>query len=190
MEKVTYLKNGQWKLEKADMKAKDSSKLRNWMHGGLREHLKDIPELEGRQRQKALSDIGKDAVSRVNLETGEKEYRLFRASSAKKPIWEDNLSSWTTNHAMGHYWGALSSGQYYNPEDGMNPDPEWANSDVVVHHAWIPEKHIHSNTTTVAGTEHERASEKEVLVKPHKVNIFHSEQPSRPDTEDYKPLKD
>ena len=169
MEKVNILPNGQWKLEKA-LKTKNISKIRQWQQTGMRDHLKDLPALEGKQKQKSLQQISQESDSRVNSKTGEKEHKLFRASSSKQPYHGKELSSWTTDSGFAHYWGDIIN----TPDEN---DPNWKKPDTLVHHAWIPEKHIHSHVSSVTGTQHEKGGESEVLVHPHDVNIFHTEDP-------------
>lgn len=170
MEKITYLNNGQWVLEKA--KAKDSSSARRWMHSGMRDHLDSLPAAEGKDRLKSLNLINNETDSRINPESGEKEFKLFRAANKDRPAWDDKISSWTTNPDMAHYWGTNLNTVF--------PGEKVRNT--VVNHAWIPEKHIHSHLNAIVGNNHEKAAEQEVLVHPHKINVFHTEIPVKKQT--------
>lgn len=177
MEKIEFLANGQWRLEKGDMNAKGSSKIRNWVHSGMRDHLKDVPELEGRQKQKSLNMISQQTKSRINEKTGEKEHLLYRAAPEKTPHWKDSLTSWTTDNGMAHYWGSNQNDMHQEAHESGDKDyMESVGEPHKVHFAWIPEKHIHSHVNSVIGEGHEK-NEGEVLVHPHDINIFHSETP-------------
>jgi hypothetical protein len=157
--------NGQWSLEK-NWTAKDRSNARNWMHNGTREWLK-FPPLKGKDRVKALNNISKETESRINPDTGEKEFKLFRSAPKGDKFHENNLTSWSTAPSMAHYWAGLQ----VDEEDNINNN---------VMHAWVPEKHIHSHLPTMVGTEHEKGGENEVMVQPHDFNIFHIEDPKDP----------
>jgi hypothetical protein len=174
-------KNGQWSLEKADpdfkktklekgWTAADGSAARNWQHSGMRSNIKSLKRLEGKDRFKALQNIQKETESRVNPKNGIKEYKLYRSAPKDDQFHEKNLTSWTTTPSMAHYWGNLQN----TPDTN---DPEWKDPQQRVIYAWIPERHIHSHLPTMTGTKHEKGGENEVLVEPHKVNIFHTEVP-------------
>ena len=105
--------------------------------------------------------------SRTHPETGEKEYKVYRAEpDGGHEHHNKRMTSWTTDIGMAHYW------------THMNFDKESDKKQMQVSHAWVPEKHIHSylTTDTVNRTEDgEHRDEQEVMVQPHKINIHHFE---------------
>ena len=171
MEKITYLPNGQWKLEKAKRTNKERSGIKEWIRDGERKGIENLKPAEGRERMKALKTIGSQTDTRINPDTGAKEYLLYRASHSKdwKPR-EDQISSWTTNKNFALDWG------WHTSDYGEDPS--------YLHHAWVPEEYIHSYLTGIVGSKNPQfGEEEEVMLYPHNLNIHNTELIKDPDGE-------
>jgi hypothetical protein len=172
MEKIGYLPNGQWKLEKWDQKQRTLAN--KWADSGRREHLNNLPDAKGKLRDKMLNDLKEESSyhSRVNSKTGKKEHYLHRIAHKDDDIHTNTdkkeLSSWTHDKDFTESWGRSAPKKYQK--------------DLHIHSAWIPEEHIHSYIPTITRTENgsdfgweDGKEEGEVMIKPHNVNIHTTE---------------
>lgn len=173
MEKVSYLLNGQWTLEK--WSGKHIDRAVDWVERGMHESLDDLPKAKGLMRRSMLKDLELDIDKlnkvpglqrRVNPETGEKEYLLHRTQSIMPSgkAQRQQPRSWSADEGFCHYWGSY-------------------NKTTRIISAWIPEKHIHSYLPTAARIEQGPVNdwaknEHEVLVAPHKLNIVNIQKPN------------
>lgn len=110
---------------------------------------------------------------RVNSDTGEREYKVYRAERKGDDKYHSkSRTSWTTDKSFADAWGdAVGSPDNYS--GGYN---SWLKGSAVnIHHAWIPEKHVHSYLFDSRHHNSEKG-ENEVIVHPHDVNITHTEE--------------
>lgn len=173
MEKITYLPNGQWALEKWTGSQRKS--ISDWADSGMREHLDKVPEAKGKLRQAMMSDLDKDmdtsmysSGKRINPQTNKPEYLLHRSMHKDDNLHNSNLTSWTHSQSFADYWGKY----------GQDP------KSMRVVSAWIPQDAIHSYVPTITRTEGgadfgygDYKDEGEILVKPHKLNIHNISRP-------------
>lgn len=157
--------NGQWSLQK-NWNSKQKQSAADWADSGMRRHLDKLPKATGKLRSQMLEDMeASGAESRVHPKTGEKEFRMYRNSPENDKFHTKEHTSWTTNPDFSYYWAQNNSMPDAND---LNYKPK--NQQVM--HAWIPESKIHSFLPTTLGPMgHEKTSELEAIVEPHKVNV-------------------
>lgn len=150
MEKLVLSNLGQWTLVK-NWEPKHIGQVEDWAESGIRRHLADLPPAQGKLRESMLKDLSSHQ-SRIHPETGEKEYKVYRAIKSGDDSHTNRLTSWTIHPHFAAEWSNYA------------PQPQ-------VLEAWVPEKHVHSYLPTVQTQHNHEKNEGELLVHPHDVNI-------------------
>jgi predicted GNAT family acetyltransferase len=152
----------------------DSRFLSGWTTDAKQEVRNELPRHKGAIRFRALNKLAARTKTRVNKETGEREYLLHRGMGATE---FDNgnfkNSSWTPK---------LTTAMDFASDYGIDDDSYVNLNNKVrsyVVSAWIPEKHIH-NFPFMHGHDPKikpYAPEYEVVVNPHQLQIHASGTP-------------
>lgn len=148
----------------------------SWGECGDEEARDTIPPASGELRSTMIAHLSNRTKSRVNPETGEKEYRLFRAHASKDKRHETHRSSWSTHPDFCLYWADINrhnpNRKFYHPDqkaESIAKEKKYGKYQVSA--AWIPEKHIHSFLPPLQNKHKSEKEEGEALVLPHSVNI-------------------
>lgn len=161
--------NGQWTLEK-NWKPKDIKSVDKWADTGMRNHIEKVPPATGKLKNNMLGSLGMQTQSRINPTSNQREYKLFRAAPVGDKYHEKAMTSWTAAPDFAYYWAHNNMTPIDEKDAKESPRKPHQ-----VMHAWVPEEHIHSYLTpTLESLNHDKASEHEVMVMPHKVNVEQS----------------
>jgi hypothetical protein len=154
MEKISYLHNGQWVLEKGsrqkkipfnpdkDISNKDRYSVQGWVTGDVTSSVdkQDIPRMSGNMRARALNKLMRLAQYRKNPITNKLEFLLHRGDNSAENYARRNKGDHYHNDEMTSWsWTpGIAAGFSHNASFGADAKPGDFSS------AWVPEDDIHS----------------------------------------------
>jgi len=163
-EQLVFAKNGQWSLVK-NWKTPQWRAANEWLDMGSRKALEKLPKAEGKLRTNMLTKLGSHAETRINPETGDKEYKLYRASEKDSVFHHNNVTSWSADRDV-----ASNFIEMYHESGIGSPESGHDRKESQLMHSWIPEHLIHSYLEP-HDNYHDKLDasrdEKEALVLPH-----------------------
>ena len=176
MEKVFFNKNGQWSLIKSWTPKQQKDMVFGYGEAGSETVRDSIPPASGKMRSNMMTHLQNRTKSRINPETGEKEYRLFRAHTSKDDRYKTQRSAWSTDPDMCLYWADVNrydpNKEYFHPrQKAEDAAEEKKYGKYQISAAWIPEKHIHSYLPPLQDKYQSEKEEGEALVMPHDIKI-------------------
>lgn len=176
MEKIIFNKNGQWNLVKNWSPKQQKDMVFGWGEYGNPQHKDTIPPTSGKLRSDMLNHLENRTKVRVNPDTGEKEYRLFRAHTANDQRHQTERTSWSTHPDFCLYWADINRrnpAQTYHSNSQRDEDiaQEKKYGKYQVSAAWVPEKHVHSFLPPLQVKHGSEKEEGEAIVSPHDVKI-------------------
>lgn len=168
MEFLKFNQLGQWTLFKNWTPQQKHSMVFDWGEAGDPSVKENTPAASGRLRSSMLNHLDKRTQFRINPDTNEKEYRLFRAATTKDNRHAANRTSWSTDPGFCLYW---ASTQRPAPNEPLSQEHVEHGKNWRIMAAWVPEKHIHSFLPPIQRQLKSDKEEGEAVVEPHKVKI-------------------
>lgn len=162
-EELVFAKNGQWSLVK-NWTTENWKDANRWADLGYRDSLNKIPQAKGKLRNNMLKKLDEHAESRINPDTGVKEYKLYRTAGKGSKFHHNNTTSWSTNLQ------SAANFMEFNNETGVgSPEYGYHQKESQLMHSWIPEHLVHSylDSSVSSSKLWSDRDEKEVLVLPH-----------------------